>query len=95
METVSNIQELVRFIGASSSKNSVLVEIRTWDRRVVRGSNYGGSKRADVISVATLRMDSNLLWPHVRSLVETGEGFIIRIGPNCDACLSEWTISDN
>ena len=103
MEAVSSIQELIRVIGTKSPKfssaKSMVVEIKTWDDRVVRGSNYKGSKRPEVISIRVpcidSSIDSNLLWSNVKRLLKTGKSFIIRIGPSCDACLSEWTIGDN
>lgn len=91
MEAVSTIQELIRVIGANSSKESVLVEIETWDGRVVRGSSYRGPKVADVVSIVTTRIDSNLLWSYVKNLVEKEKSFIVKMGSSCN----EWTISDN
>ena len=94
MKAVSNIQELIRVIGANSSKESMLVEIRTWDddnNRVVRGSNYEGPRGADVFSIITTRIDGNLLWKHVKSLLKTGKSFIISMSSN----RVEWSISDS
>ncbi len=98
MEAVSNIQELIHVIGVnrpSPSTGSRVIGIKTWDNRIVRGSIYKGSKRADIISIVTFKIDSNLLWSHVKSLLENEKSFIIRIGPSCDARFFEWTISDN
>jgi len=91
MEVVSNIQELIRVIGANSSKEGTSVEIKIWDGRVVRGSNYKGSKRPEIVSVGTTRIDSNLLWSHVNSFLKTGESFIINNGQ----VLFEWTIEES
>ena len=96
MKTVSNVQELIRIIGAitDNSKN-MPVEVRIWNNKIVRGSNYKGSKRTDVISVATPNIDNNLLQGHVRSLLRSGGSFTVKIGSGCNACSFEWTISDN
>lgn len=98
MKAVSDIQELIRFIGVSSPKfssaDSMVVEIKTWDgdnNRIVRGSNYEGPKSPEVTSVITNRIDSNLLWSYVRTLLETGKSFIVKMSP----CRDEWTISSD
>lgn len=91
MKTASSTQELIRFIGANSSKESMSVEIEIWDNRVVRGFNYKGSKEVDVISITTHRIDSNLLWSHVKSFLKTGESFIVSNGQ----VLFQWTISNS
>ena len=95
METVSNVQELIRVIGVNCSNSpgeSVSVKIKIWDDRVVEGSNYKGSEGADVISISTPCVDSNLLRSHVGSLLIRGKSFIVRNGQT-DAF--EWTIDNN
>jgi len=95
MKAVSDIQELIRVIAASDSKFSSIkgmtVEFEIWTGKTVRGSGYRGPKGADVISIITRNIDSNLLRPHIRSLLKTGKSFIVSMGLN----RVEWTISDN
>jgi len=94
MKTVSSSQELVRVIGVNCSNfsaSNAVVKIKIWDNRIVTGSNYEGSESPEIVSSGGPRVDSNLLWSHVKSLLNSGRSFIVRNGSSD----IEWTISNN
>jgi len=97
--TVSSVKELMDVIGAGNpdprAKGPVVVKVKIWDGRIVRGSYYRGPENPHVISNKAVITDNNLLLQHVQVLLSKGSGFIVRSGQGYTAHVLKWTISDN
>ncbi|MCX6784737.1 MAG: hypothetical protein NTV81_02255, partial [Candidatus Komeilibacteria bacterium] len=93
----SSYRRLIDIIAAGNpddrSSGSVVALVRLWDGRVVRGSYYEGSKKADVETPEAIFIDSTPLHSFIEALLQSGTSFVVMMGSSDDTCCLEWTIS--